>query len=124
MDRQLKEKFLKNQTFLNINIMELTEADIVELIKAEQVGRARINYLKRCYSRFSILRKKREKGALIAGSLHIKLEKPSKEELDAYNAMIQEQEGKCRSRELTKLYGSFYDARRGKEEEMLEGFKF
>lgn len=126
MDRDLKEKLLKNQVNLNYKIMELSESDLIELIRSEQEGMRRAQYITRCYRRLSILRKRREKDLLSAGHMaHLDtILGTSTDEVAALDSLISEQDGQKRAGVLHALYMQFYSARRRREEVQLSELRF
>lgn len=127
MEQKLKQKLLKNQVNLNFKIMELSEGELLELIRSEQTNKMRSRYISRCYARLSILRKKREKGLMMAGKLsitNIGTVNASTDEMKTLNALLDEQCGKGRTGPMNELYMSYHRARRFREEAQLSKLKF
>lgn len=71
MDTEKIKAILKNQLVLNDYIMELSEKDLSDLIKAEQAGKKREGLFERIYGRFSKVRTLREKGEMRLGLFKI-----------------------------------------------------
>lgn len=127
MTPELKKKLLRNQVNLNFMIMDLTEDELLVLIKEEQQNKKRLPYVIRCYRRLSILRKRREKGLVLAGVFKANSALnagASSTEIKAFKALKEEQKGKKRIGVLNSLYMAYYESRREREEAQLKEFRF
>jgi hypothetical protein len=71
MNEARKDQLLKNQMVLHEDIMQLSEAELKSLLKAEAKGKKRIGYFNRVYSRFSKVRRERETAQWLLGTLDL-----------------------------------------------------